>query len=118
MAEFKSDKDYWQFSQSVTRRGRYIFEQNVHDFLEAVMSTVAQRIFVIEPESILHRAQLGFDWRTENVVPDDPNSDTIDIEDSLPVDRMKPLRDSAKEGRINPKGIPCLYLSDDEKTAM
>ncbi len=31
---------------------------------------------------------------------------------------MKPLRDSAREGRINAKGIPCLYLCDDMATAM
>lgn len=29
-----------------------------------------------------------------------------------------PLRDRAKEGRVNAKGIPCLYLSDDKDTAM
>jgi hypothetical protein len=118
MAEFTSDNDYWKFSQSVIRRARYVFEPDVNDFLEAVMSTVSNRIFVIEPDSILHRAQLGFEWRIERVVSDDPNSDTIEIEDALPSERMKPLRDSAREGRINPKGIPCLYLSDEEKTAM
>lgn len=32
--------------------------------------------------------------------------------------RMKPLRDSAREGRANPKGIPCLYLATDKETAM
>jgi hypothetical protein len=31
---------------------------------------------------------------------------------------MKPLRDSAREGRVNPKGIPCLYLADERNTAM
>jgi len=31
---------------------------------------------------------------------------------------MKPLRDSAREGRVNPKGIPCLYLADESNTAM
>lgn len=31
---------------------------------------------------------------------------------------MKPLPNSATEGRANPKGIPCLYLATDCKTAM
>jgi RES domain-containing protein len=31
---------------------------------------------------------------------------------------MKPLPDRASEGRVNPKGIPCLYCSTDKKTAM
>lgn len=32
--------------------------------------------------------------------------------------RMKPLRDKATEGRINPKGIPCLYLATCQKIAV
>ena len=32
--------------------------------------------------------------------------------------RMKPLTDRATEGRVNAKGIPCLYLSTDRDTAM
>lgn len=31
---------------------------------------------------------------------------------------MKPLPYSAQEGRVNPKGIPCLYLATDKETAM
>jgi len=31
---------------------------------------------------------------------------------------MKPLRDRAYEGRVNPKGVPCLYLATDPETAM
>ena len=33
-------------------------------------------------------------------------------------ERMKPLRDSAREGRANPKGIPYLYVATDKETAM
>jgi hypothetical protein len=32
--------------------------------------------------------------------------------------RMKPSPEKANEGRVNPKGIPYLYLSTDEKTAV
>ena len=31
---------------------------------------------------------------------------------------MKPLRNSAREGRVNPKAIPFLYLATDKETAM
>jgi hypothetical protein len=31
---------------------------------------------------------------------------------------MKPLRDRAREGRANPKGIPYLYLATHQDTAM
>ena len=31
---------------------------------------------------------------------------------------MKPLADRAHEGRVNPRGIPCLYMATDDVTAM
>jgi RES domain-containing protein len=34
------------------------------------------------------------------------------------VERMKPEPEKAKEGRVNPKGIPCLYLATHKDTAM
>jgi len=33
-------------------------------------------------------------------------------------ERMVPLSDCAYEGRVNPKGIPCIYFSTDSDTAM
>src|SRR5260370_32127697 len=33
-------------------------------------------------------------------------------------ERMMPLSDRQTEGRVNPKGIPCLYLSTNGNTAM
>jgi len=33
-------------------------------------------------------------------------------------ERMSPLADRASEGRVNPKGIPCLYMASDEHTAI
>src|SRR5262249_30685866 len=35
-----------------------------------------------------------------------------------PASRMKPRPNRAPEGRINPKGIPCLYLSTTPNAAM
>jgi hypothetical protein len=32
--------------------------------------------------------------------------------DAHPLERMKPLKDRAQEGRVNPKGIPCLYAAN------
>src|SRR4029079_425586 len=32
--------------------------------------------------------------------------------------RMMPFTDKAKEGRVNPKGVPCLYCATDPDTAM
>ena len=69
----------------------------------------------------LCRAQLGHDWRDVNILNphnEDEVLETYPVPAPLKRDRMKPLPDKAKEGRINPKGIPCLYLSDNKETAM
>lgn len=68
---------------------------------------------------ILWRAQVGHNWRRELIR--DANGNEIDFfETPAPLERhrMIPLADRAKEGRVNPKGIPCLYLCTDKETAM
>jgi hypothetical protein len=42
----------------------------------------------------------------------------MDIPDAFLPERMKPLREGIGEGRVNPKGKPCLYLATDADTAM
>jgi hypothetical protein len=114
--EFNCHDDYFQFARSVIRHGRYVFEPCAEEFLSTVAATISdERIAVVEKGCLLARAQLGFEWRS--IEPNNPEIDE-QIQDAYSMRRMKPLRDSAREGRINPKGIPCLYLSDDENTAM
>ena len=94
MAAFKSHDDYRLFAQSVIRRGRYVFEPPVDEFLGTVLgtvlSTVGDRLCIIERDSMLYRAQLGFEWREMKIDTDDPESDTIEIEEAYDIPRMKP----------------------------
>lgn len=58
-------------------------------------------------------------WRPETLCDDDGHViESFDVEDPFPPERMMPLADRAFEGRVNPKGIPCLYFSTDMDTAM
>ena len=41
-----------------------------------------------------------------------------DIECAADNARMMPLRDRAGDGRVNPRGIPCLYMATDDATAV
>lgn len=70
--------------------------------------------------SLLWRAQNGHLWRPDYQY--DPETDARVLVGELPSpfthDRMKPLTNSATEGRANSKGIPCLYLATDKETAM
>jgi hypothetical protein len=46
--------------------------------------------------------------------------DDVKYEEPVPFapERMKPLRGSAHEGRVNPRGIPCLYAASNKETAV
>src|SRR5258708_31702309 len=110
--EFQSYLSYQHFAESVRTRWRYGHDPEQGVFLQALLATSVSRREVIAQGSNLWRAQVGFDWY--------PSSDEPGEEQPAPfgVDRMKPLRDRAREGRANPKGIPYLYLATDQDTAV
>jgi len=119
MAEFESWEQYWEFSHFVMRKARHTLDAKNEMFLDTVVETSAKRKGVIEKGAVLWRAQLGHGWHTERIQDDDDHEiDTFDVEGPFPPERMMPLRDRANEGRVNPKGIPCLYFSTDRDTAM
>jgi len=101
------------------RRSRHVLDAKNRRFLDAVVETGAKRKGVIEKGAVLWRAQLGHVWRTERILDDNEQEvDSVDVEEPFPPERMMPLPDRATEGRVNPKGIPCLYFSTDRDTAM
>lgn len=119
MAEFESWKQYLDFSWFVMRKSRYILDEKNQRFLDAVVETSEKRRGSIEKGALLWRAQLGNDWRSEKLLDHNGHEvDSFDLEHPLPPERMVPLPDRANEGRVNPKGIPCLYCSTDMETAM
>jgi RES domain len=114
MKVFRSFKSYYDFQLAVKRTYRYIYNSEVQDFLQTVLETGQSRVEEIEKGNMLWRAQLGNDWR-----PHYEGSEHIaDVPCAFGPKRMKPLQNSAAEGRANPKGIPYLYLSTDMNTAM
>ena len=70
------------------------------------------RTFSLPAGSILFRAQIGF---RDGNIHDYEGSKVIEAFES---ERMKPLPLQAAGGRANPKGVPYLYLSDDEVTSL
>lgn len=95
------------------RKSRYIRDGRAQSFLDTVLATSDERRKAIPAGSIFWRAQQGHGSHTES-------HEEIEIDVPAPLDspRMKPLVNSAREGRVNPKGIPCLYLATDKDTAM
>lgn len=119
MTHFESWKQYSEFSYFVMRSARHVRDAKNQRFLDTVVQTSAKRESVIEKGTVLWRAQLDHKVRTRK--PLDGKRQEIDSFDArIPCSpkRMIPQPDRANEGRVNPKGIPCLYLSTDRDTAM
>jgi RES domain-containing protein len=116
MPAFKSADAYLRFAKKVSRYQRYIRDDEDRDFLEALLlqARAGRRTKVLQQSILLWRAQLGHGW--EALLEGDEQIG--DVECGFAPERMKPLRDRAREGRANPKGIPYLYLSNDKDTAL
>jgi hypothetical protein len=111
MAEFASYLSYQQFAESVRTVWRYVGGSEQRAFLEVLLATSVPRQKVISRGAGLWRAQLGHDWYP---------ADDCSEEQPAPhdIERMKPRRNRAREGRANPKGIPYLYVATHQDTAV
>jgi hypothetical protein len=119
LVEFESWKQYWEFSHFVMRKARHILDARNQRFLDAVVETSAKRKGFIQKDAVLWRAQVGNEWRAEKVLDESQHEiASFDVESPFSPNRMTPLPDRANEGRVNPKGIPCVYFSTDRDTAM
>jgi hypothetical protein len=131
--------DWQRFVKRVHSKFRFIVcpsifeeDQNLDDpyvrFLAALRYSSGERITRIEKGTTFWRAQLGYTQK-----PGHPLSEVVPAGHPIPEffrgvsspflgphdrERMMPFPDKAREGRVNPKGIPCLYLATDPHTAM
>jgi hypothetical protein len=114
MGMFKSWNSFLSFRDKKKQEVRYFHDKEAQEFFAGVMTTVQNRIKVLPKGQQYWRAQLGH--------CNDPLYDNGQIVDynAVPYSdkRMKPLAEKASGGRVNPEGIPYLYLSTDEKTAI
>ena len=112
-AVFASWNSFWTFERAVRFSSRFLHDESVISFLRAVTDSTAKRCATVAKDRAFWRAQLGHDWRERT-------QDETSWDEPAPFGeaRMKPLRHSAHEGRINPRGIPCLYAASDKETAI
>jgi hypothetical protein len=101
--------EYSKFHNSIIKKSRYAFDKRTKAFLEYLLSTSEKMIKILHSETILFRTQRGHDEVEDNyqliVLP-------------YKKDRMLPKANSARNGRVNPVGMPVIYLSDDKLTAV
>lgn len=114
--EFKSANDWSDFCKFIKNENRFVVYDSWKEFLNNLKNTAKKRENDIKKGSILCRARIGY-----NEVFD------VDTENGTPDLRMwayrqnqigAPPPDKSKNGRINPKGISYLYLSNDHTTAI
>lgn len=119
MGEFQTWHDYFDFATFVKTKARHVMDAKAQSFLNVLLQTAERRKGRLHEGAVLWRAALGQEYSLGDIR--DENGilfDLIKMPKPYPPERMKPLADRAQEGRVNPKGIPCLYLSDDRATAM
>ena len=104
---FQSGWSYREFRREITRKMRFIRTSEVQGFLDAVRDSCKERVSLLPSDSTLWRAQLDHIRHGPDEAPNPCSHE-----------RMKPLVDRATEGRVNPKGIPCLYLAQSSRVAL
>lgn len=111
--QFSTWNAFWAFSETVRHHARFIHDRRVRAFLAAVAASAERRIVELPIGKALWRAQVGHDLETRS-------QDDISYEEPVAFspERMKPLRGSAHEGRVNPRGIACLYAASNVVTAV
>jgi hypothetical protein len=116
MAQFKSSEDYRNFDHAVRRQLRYVRGVAHDEFLQAILETGVRRQLSLRNNTFLQgvwRAQLGNCW---SEVEKDGKVQRVPC--PYPKSRMKPIPEKVSDGRANPKGITCLYMSTDFNAAI
>ena len=111
---FESWNSFWSFSHAVRHKSRFFHDRRVTRFLRAVTASAERRVATISIGKALWRAQTGHDWEERLAAGDIPYDEPVPFKP----ERMKPPRGSAYEGRVNPRGIPCLYAASNKETAV
>ena len=109
LPEFASLHSYEHFEQSVKTKARFVYDDAVTSFLQTVVDTVGPRRRPVPAGRAFFRAQRGC---SQEPVWGSGNDDPVDeCEAALPSGQMVPKAEFVGEGRVNPRGIPCLYLA-------
>jgi len=111
--KFSSPDAFRDFEHSVLHELRYVRAAATDNFLATVLATSRTRNIELKAGRSLWRAQLGNGWFAE-----EQGGIRIDFRGAHWPERMKPVAEKAADGRVNPRGIICLYLSTRLETAV
>jgi len=112
---FKNPDEWSYFCSYIIKTNRYILDKHWKKFIDTILFTAAKREIILKTGTILVRARIGSHYEEKKGIDGE-----LKIEDG-PLhskDMVAPPADKAKDGRINPRGISYLYLSNDIETAI
>lgn len=110
---FASQSAFRDFDRSVRRDFRYARTPEQAAFLDAVTTTSGNRVRKLKAGAHFFRAQLGHGWTKQEIAP----GEYEEFPGAHSPDRMIPDPQFVGDGRVNAKGIVCLYLATKEETA-
>jgi hypothetical protein len=100
---------WYSFQQHIRTEFRFVLDPRFNDFIEHLLTTCYSREKTIETDTVFYRARIGCAPQTHEdpVFPPFP-----------PGELGAPPANLARAGRVNPLGIPFLYLANDVDTAI
>jgi hypothetical protein len=108
---------FGMFAESVKTDLRYVRSNAENDFLNEILATCGSRKLTIPQGRTCWRARLG--CKHEEVIDRRSSPDVTWYEDRPYAEKdMKPISNWQGEGRVNPRGIPYLYLATTRDTAL
>lgn len=112
---FRSSSAYDRFEHLLRTECRHVLCSEIQEFLKALLETSKTRLTELPRGAIVWRAQIGFKGIVD--VKDQEGGSPFEFV-PFPKRRLKPPRNHKSEGRANVRGIPCLYVSTDRRTAV
>jgi hypothetical protein len=97
---FRTSEDYEHFADFIRTQSRYVLDGRQQDFVNTIVETSKKRTTTLLANQILWQVAQGYE-NPDGVHP----HEVFFLDDIEPhkIGRMKPLRDRAHEGRVNPK---------------
>ena len=107
---FENRHAYFHFSSGVRKSGRFALGDEAQKFLATFRGLARSRQNELKAGNYLYRAVRDF---REIELPDG-SPDICGASE----DRLRPKAEFASDGRVNSRGIPCLYLASSIDTAI
>jgi len=107
---FESWNAYGNFSNAVRFKGRFALSQQAISFLTVFREQAKSRETILERNALLFRS-------VRDHAQIECSDGSVDFA-GAGEDRLRPKAEFASDGRVNPRGIPCLYLASSIETAI